>query len=502
MAPVQPSAARDLRLQRAGEVPQRGNSERVTGSDSAPGGVRGARTEVWIRGLRVDVTDWARRHPGGSKVFRIFADRDATEVFESYHSRDAHKTLDKMLKGAPPVPAGAPQPHMSAIGRDFARLTDQMRSEGLFTPCWRDEVSKVLWVLLPWMVGAALVYSGALPLAGTLLFALGSYLSGWVSHDWLHHSAAKTTEQWGTDPAAKGNGVSRVHVWWGDVIGYLLGWVQGYEELWWKARHNTHHVCTNEHKADPDIRTSPVLVYVRNDPRIAKALNAVQRWQQWYYLPVFLIFDLYWRLESLAYLLMRLPRPRMVARLALLAAHYVFLYHVFAHHWRLLILFSALRGFLTGVVVFSTHYGEDILSQGDARVMTLAEQTSRTSCNIAGGRLVNFLTGCISLQTEHHRCMLVARRTLTPGWLHADASVAHDAHRPPREGAGARAALLPRAWARVPRGVHCGLRPAQRARPRVGAPRVRLPAPEYPARGVLRARSLSLLSPSRSQSVL
>ena len=55
---------------------------------------------------------------------------------------------------------------------------------------------------------------------------------------------------------------------------------------------------------------------------------------------------------------------------------------------------------VTGIVVFATHYGEDILD-GD-HGMTLVEQTALTSRNITGGYIVNLLTGYISLQTEHH----------------------------------------------------------------------------------------------------
>merc|ERR1712005_35003 len=61
---------------------------------------------------------------------------------------------------------------------------------------------------------------------------------------------------------------------------------------------------------------------------------------------------------------------------------------------------SLWRGFLTGTIVFSTHYGEDILD-GDHN-MTLVEQTSKTSRNITGGYIANLLTGFLSLQTEHH----------------------------------------------------------------------------------------------------
>ena len=74
---------------------------------------------------------------------------------------------------------------------------------------------------------------------------------------------------------------------------------QGYSVGWWRARHNTHHLVTNEDGNDPDIKTAPLLVYVRNNPAIAATLNAVQRWQQYYYVPLMSILDAYWRFESL-----------------------------------------------------------------------------------------------------------------------------------------------------------------------------------------------------------
>ena len=92
---------------------------------------------------------------------------------------------------------------------------------------------------------------------------------------------------------------------WNNAVGYALGMWQGYSVGWWRARHNTHHLVTNEDGNDPDIKTAPLLVYVRNNPAIAATLNAVQRWQQYYYVPLMSILDAYWRFESL-----QVPRPR------------------------------------------------------------------------------------------------------------------------------------------------------------------------------------------------
>merc|ERR1711871_1833919 len=81
--------------------------------------------------------------------------------------------------------------------------------------------------------------------------------------------------------------------------------------------------------------------------------------------------------------------------------HYAVLFWVFDGQYSWMLFMSLVRGFLTGIVVFATHYGEEHLDGGDHK-MTLVEQTALTSRNITGGYIINLLTGYISLQTEHH----------------------------------------------------------------------------------------------------
>lgn len=157
---------------------------------------------------------------------------------------------------------------------------------------------------------------------------------------------------------------------------------------------------TNEDGNDPDIKTAPLLVYVRNNPAIAATLNAVQRWQQYYYVPLMSILDAYWRFESLQYLAAR-PISKTWAEWLMMGVHYAVLLWVFSGQAQWLLFMTLCRGFMTGIVVFATHYGEDILDGGD-HGMTLVEQTALTSRNITGGHAMNVLTGYISLQTEHH----------------------------------------------------------------------------------------------------
>ena len=369
--------------------------------------------EVYLKGKVVDVTKFARTHPGGAKVFRIFQNRDATEQFEMcavpgpalpsarpcqvhvgetltasraicrYHSPVAHKKLDLMMKGARDAPKEAGV-HTTPMGLDFQKLTKTLHAKGYFAPDYADEVFKLALTLLPGFLGARLFSAGTQCL-GSFLIAFSFYLSGWTSHDYLHHGVFKGGHQ------------KLVH--FNNAIGYAIGTWQGYSVGWWRARHNTHHVCTNEIGNDPDIKTEPILVFVRNTRRIAEKLNAAQRWQQYYYVPVMAILDVYWRLESLAYLVMR-PLAKTWLSWTLMGVHYATLYWVFQGQLGWIFFMSCCRGFMTGIVVFATHYGEDIIDSSHG--MTLVEQTALTSRNITGGYLINILTGYISLQTEHH----------------------------------------------------------------------------------------------------
>merc|ERR1711908_66976 len=261
--------------------------------------------EVYLKGKVVDVTKFARTHPGGAKVFRIFQNRDATEQFEMYHSPVAHKKLDLMMKGARDAPKEAGV-HTTPMGLDFQKLTKTLHAKGYFAPDYADEVFKLALTLLPGFLGARLFSAGTQCL-GSFLIAFSFYLSGWTSHDYLHHGVFKGGHQ------------KLVH--FNNAIGYAIGTWQGYSVGWWRARHNTHHVCTNEIGNDPDIKTAPILVFVRNTRRIAEKLNAARRWQQYYYVPVMAILDVYWRLESLAYLVMR-PLEKTWLSWTLMGVHY------------------------------------------------------------------------------------------------------------------------------------------------------------------------------------
>ena len=377
-----------------------GSASTATPTEAVAAPQEKEQVNVYLFGKVVDVTKFLRTHPGGSKALKIFRNRDATEQFISYHSPAAHKKLELMSRGAPDAPAEAMTVSTGAIGRDFEAMRQDFVAKGFFDPDAKDEAFKLFLTLAPGVLGARLLQTG-MPCLGAFLIAFSFYLCGWTAHDYLHHAVFSMGDK------SRKTGCSQTQlVLLNNVFGFVLGMWQGFAPGWWRARHNTHHLVTNEKGNDPDIKTAPVLTFVRGKPELAAMLNFVQRWQEYYYVPLMALLDVYWRLESIQYCTTRKLKEVWI-EYAMMAGHYAILMWVFQDPsgagtmWGWMAFMSLVRGFLTGIVVFATHYGEEHLDGGDHK-LTLVEQTALTSRNITGGYVVNVLTGYISLQTEHH----------------------------------------------------------------------------------------------------
>eukprot|EP01104_Vermistella_antarctica_P007052 TRINITY_DN1779_c0_g1_i1.p1 TRINITY_DN1779_c0_g1~~TRINITY_DN1779_c0_g1_i1.p1 ORF type:complete len:1103 (+),score=271.00 TRINITY_DN1779_c0_g1_i1:233-3310(+) len=240
---------------------------------------------VYIDGKQVDVSNWARNHPGGSKTLRIYNQRDATELFYAYHSPDAIKRMQRMAKGAQDVPADFVQVSQSKLGLALKELKLKAAKMGLFKASPLHEIAKVVTIGSMYIIANVLFKTTDYFYTASCFLALAMQQSGWLAHDYCHHSVFNSV-------AAN------------DTVGQVWGYLQGYEMAWWKARHNTHHVVTNEEGNDPDIKTAPVLTFVNKitgavSSRLeTKTLNAIQKLQHFYFIPLLGMLHVYWRIES------------------------------------------------------------------------------------------------------------------------------------------------------------------------------------------------------------
>ena len=342
-------------------------------------------------------------------MLRAFNERDASDQFTAFHSPEACKKLEVMSKGLPEIAqTTSTKGEASGVSRDqklaisFAALRSELNERGLFRASVVQELLKLLLVMVPTVLGVQVMIGAAdaqgtarlWAHAGAVLLAFGFQQAGWAGHDYSHHSVFASPRL-------------------NDAVAMAYAWLQGYEIGWWKARHNTHHVTTNEVGNDPDIHTAPVLTYMMQraaaGSRTRVSLNWLQRQQHVYFVPLLALLHVYWRVESFVYVLRRVGKLKLNLALLLLNAALMAALGARVGYGPLVTMAMA-KGLMTGVVVFATHYGEERLPKGHS--LSFAEQTCRTSRNIAGGALVDLFTGNISRQVEHHLFPMMPRSNL------------------------------------------------------------------------------------------
>jgi len=214
-----------------------------------------------------------------------------------------------------------------------------------------------------------------------------------VGHDYSHH-------QW-----APNN--STADAYFCDLIGVIMGaFIRGNGVLWWKRRHNTHHVVTNEVGNDPDIVTAPLLCFFEDQ------LRWFNQYQHIYYLPLLSLLHFYWHIEAWITTLIHCfaRKNYREARLAfydifgMIFWDFLFIFWGFQQGPRYPLLAVWLAGMGTAAVVFATHYAEERLEPNHQ--MSFIEQTNKTSRNIKGfwseQYFWNLITNNLSLQKEHH----------------------------------------------------------------------------------------------------
>lgn len=339
-------------------------------------------TIIHLFGDAVDVTAFEASHPGGRKLLKIFENRDASQQFSAIHKGTQAKNILKSMPKTPIVKV-----EKEKVEQEYDMLVVDIKSRlDDIVPLY--ECMKLGYILLFSTTGYLLCFHKRKYL-GLLLLCLSMYQSGWVGHDYSHRSIFRNPKL-------------------NNAMAELLGFIQGYQDLWWKARHNTHHMVTNELGNDPDVRTEPVFHYFDPTPSKFKAHVPLQHLL---FVPLLSLLDIFWRYESIAFLIKSPSQyfwyfARLALHYLLLASLVVFTdVSVFD-----LVGLSLVRGFMTASVVFANHYPEPRLPKKPS--MGFFEQTLRTTRNTTGlfahneaglsRSLFNESTGYLSMQIEHH----------------------------------------------------------------------------------------------------
>lgn len=220
---------------------------------------------VAVRGKVYDVSSFVERHPGGVDQIMLGAGRDVTQLFESYHSVDTYKVLEKYYVGVlidnelPVFPS--PSKFYPTLKR---RVQDHFKASNTDPKiCYRMFLLYAIYLAaaIAFWLGTLLCYDN-LPLVSLCSLGWGVFsalVALTAMHDASHFSVTHSPWVWkllGSVVHDIYNGAS-LYVWTNQ---HILG----------------HHLYTNIDGADPDVVTS-------TEPADVRRIKWTQKWLPFYF---------------------------------------------------------------------------------------------------------------------------------------------------------------------------------------------------------------------------
>ena len=333
---------------------------------------------IFISGKQYDISNFD--HPGNEVIYE-YEGRDATDVFNAFHPKSAYYALNKL-----PKLNGKLKVDDKFVENEFELDIRSLHYQLLKNGNYKANVSYYVFVLFRNL--ALLVAAFYVPhYISCCLLGLFMVQMGWLCHDILHNQLFK----------------DRFHA---DTYGgLLLGCLcQGFSGSWWKVKHNTHHASPNVEDHDPDIDTAPLLAWSAS--LLKKSLASYPaffkiwlKYQHLLFFPLLMIARTSWYLQSI----MASVNKRQFPELFFLGLHWSLKIWFSLTHGGLahFIVMEAIASFMLAIV-FSLNHNPLPTIQMDAVKMGFYEHQVRASRNYSGGYLIDYISGGLSYQIEHH----------------------------------------------------------------------------------------------------
>ncbi|XP_033728460.1 acyl-CoA 6-desaturase-like [Pecten maximus] len=351
-----------------------------------------------IDGQVYNITKWAGRHPGGSRVISHYAGQDATEAFKAFHNDLA--TVKKFLS---PIHVGNVEDYrQSCLDDDFRTLCETVKKKGYYEPSYIFFLVMMVQVFvlesLSYLV-MAYFGTGWVPYLISLVCAAAVQAqAGWIQHDFGHLSVFKNS--------------TLDHL----IQYYLMGIVKGASPHWWNHLHFQHHAKPNVINKDPDVAMDKLFVIGEVMPvQVAKTRRKFMPFnlQHRYFFLIGppLLFPVYFQFMLFRHIYTR----RLPVDLAL----------VMIYFFKYFYLFTPMLG-LGGAIVFyfmmrcleshwftwvtqSNHIPMNIDNDQALHWMKLQMQAT---CDIQKSVFNDWFTGHLNFQIEHHLFPTMPRHNL------------------------------------------------------------------------------------------
>ncbi|XP_038147223.1 acyl-CoA Delta-4 desaturase-like [Cyprinodon tularosa] len=210
-----------------------------------------SRRDQWLVVNRkvYNISQWARRHPGGSHVIGHYAGEDATEAFTAFHPDQTF--VQKFLEPLQIGELAETEPSQdgnkdAAIIQDFKMLRSELEKEGLFRAkplFFCLHLGHILLLeALAWIMVSYWGTSWTLTLLCAAMLATSQAQAGWLQHDFGHLSVFNKSK-------------------WNHLVHkFVIGHLKGAAASWWNHLHFNHHAKPNVLSKDPDVNMSGIFV--------------------------------------------------------------------------------------------------------------------------------------------------------------------------------------------------------------------------------------------------
>ncbi|CAH1788188.1 unnamed protein product [Owenia fusiformis] len=349
-----------------------------------------------------DITTWARRHPGGSKVISHYAGQDASEAFRAFHPDLNHvKKFLKPIELGPVIDENHTEKEKDLI-KDMDELNKTAEKMGLFKPSVTFFTLHLAHILALEAAAFLVMYyfgTGWIPfITSCILFGTMEAQAAWTQHDYGHVSVFKS--------------VTLNHL----LHHFTMGFLKGASPDWWRHMHYQHHAKPNVMDKDPDVRLDQLFVVGQTMPiKVAKKGDSKMPYnlQHNYFFALGppLLFPVFFQIMTIRHIIKRRLWKDALSTFGFYVKLLVLYYPMLGFWWTL--------AFYEITRIIESHWFTWV-SQSNHIPMEIEEDRAEAwlplqlhaTCDIEKSFFNDWFTGHLNFQIEHHLFPRMPRHNL------------------------------------------------------------------------------------------
>lgn len=368
------------------------------------------RDDRWIAIDRYvyDVTNWARKHPGGEKIISGYAGQDASEAWYAFHPNKPYVSkfmksivIGRVKEDRQHLIGGQPSKETSLL-EDFRKLRTVAETAGYFRPSPLFYVFQVAHILLLEGLGWWIMWNfgtGWLSyIVAACCLTTAQIQAGWSQHDYGHLSVFASTRL---------NHYFQV---------FLLNFIKGASSDWWNFRHYNHHSKPNVLTKDPDITLAPLFlvgdaIAKEYGEKKRRYLPYVNQHKYFFFVLPPLLLPIYFNIE-IPYFLIKRRRWQELFWMITFFVRWQFMFGSMLGFWGVFGIYLFVRFMESHWFVWATQMSHIPMYVDYDQKRDWVTTQVMASCNIEQSWFNDWWSGHLNFQIEHHLFPTMPRHNL------------------------------------------------------------------------------------------